>query len=79
MDIEANYNVLCYEYATAAVKEDHPSKLPYPGSCAILEMNDRWTTRNLEQKLTEASTSPAIREYIIGKFKWGQKEYERID
>ena len=54
---EAKYNVLCNEYATAAVAENHPTKLPYPGSCVMLKIEDEWITSNMEQKLTESATT----------------------
>ena len=51
LDHEAKYNVLCDEYATAAVAENHPTQLPYPGSCAMLKINNQWITRNMEKSL----------------------------
>ena len=41
---EAKYNVLCDEYAKNTVAENHPTKLPYPGSCAMLKINNQWIT-----------------------------------
>ena len=64
---EANYNVLCNEYATNTVAENHPTKLPYPGSCAMLKIKDEWITSNMDQKLTEAATIQSIAEYTMEK------------
>ena len=61
LDIEAKYNVLCDEYATSTVSEDHPSQLPYPGICAMIKVNGQWITSNIEQKLAEAATTPSIK------------------
>ena len=79
LDIEGKYNVLCVEYATSTVAENHPSQLPYPGSCAMIKVNGQWITSNIEQKLAETATTPAIKEYTMEKFNWIQEDYDRVD
>ena len=66
---EAKYNVLCDKYATNTVEKDHPSELPYPGSCAMLKLNDEWITSNMEQKIIEAATIQPLAEYTMEKYK----------
>ena len=75
---EAKYNVLCDKYATNTVAENHPTKLPYPGSCAMLKIKDEWITSNMEQKLTEAATTQSIAEYTMEKYKWTKTVYDSI-
>ena len=76
---EAKYNVLCDEYATNTIAENHPTKLPYPGSCAMLKIKDKWITSNMEQNLTEAATIQSIAEYTMEKYKWTKTVYNSID
>ena len=71
---EAKYNLLCDEYATNTVEEDHPSELPYPGSCTMLKLNNEWITSNMQQKIIEAATIQPLAEYTMEKFNW-TKEY----
>ena len=62
------------EYATQAVNEQCKSELPYPGSKAMVSINRKWITRNMEQRLTEAATEPEMKRYIIGRFQWREEE-----
>ena len=76
---EAKYKVLCDKYATNTVEEDHPSELTYPGSCAMLKLNEEWITSNMEQKLIEAATIRPLVEYTMEKFNWTKAVYDGID
>ena len=76
---EAKYNVLCDEFATNTVAENHPTKLPYPGSCAMLKIKDKLITSNMEQKLTETATIQSIAEYTMEKYQWTKMVYKSID
>ena len=66
---EAKYNVLCDGYATEAVEQESPTELPYPGSGAMLKINDEWITSNYEQQLTKSATASALENYIKDKLR----------
>ena len=79
LDREAKYNVLCDEYATQATKGRGKTELPYPGIKAMISINGKWITSNIEQRVTEVSTGPEMRRYIMGRFRWSEENFECIN
>ena len=69
LDREAKYNVLCNEYATQATNGRDESELPYLGSKAKNSIKEEWISSNIEQRVTDASTVPEMRKYLIRRFK----------
>ena len=75
LDREAKYNVLCNEYATQATKDRDKTELPYPGSKAMILIKGKWIMSNIVQRVTDASTGPEMKKYIMGRFKWNEENF----
>ena len=65
LDKEAKYNILCNEYATQATNGNDEPELPYIGSKAMIAIGGEWITSQIEQRVSDASTSPAMKKYIL--------------
>ena len=69
LDKEAKYNVLCNEYATQAASGNDETELPYIGSKEMIAIGGEWITSHIEQRVSDALTGPAMKEYVLERFK----------
>ena len=79
LDREAKYNVLCDEYATQAANSRDETELPYKGSRTMISIGGEWITSNIEQRVSDASTGPEMKKYILERFKWDEERFNCIN
>ena len=89
LSLPAQINVQCDKLATetaqAVLKPGHPTilppviSLPYPGSRALLRIDKRWITADLDRSILHAHWVNKTRVYCCKKYGWNGETFDIVD
>ena len=55
------------------------TKLPYRGSKVMILIRGEWITSNIEQRVSDASTGPEMKKYILERFKCDEERFNCVN